>query len=54
MALKIRIKIIKSGGSLRMTVPHPIVQQLNLKVGDNVLVGLENERIIVEKEKKVN
>ena len=45
MALTIPIKVVKIGNSLRVTIPKPIVDALNIKEGDTMDVGV-TENII--------
>ena len=51
MALTIPVKVVKIGNSLRVTIPKPIVDALNIKEGDTVDVGV-NENIISMKRRK--
>jgi putative addiction module antidote len=47
MSIKFKIKIVKVGNSLRVTIPKEIAEAVRLKVGDLVNISLEDSRIIV-------
>jgi putative addiction module antidote len=47
MSIKFKIKIVKVGNSLRITIPKEIVEALRLKAGDSVDITVEDSRIIV-------
>jgi putative addiction module antidote len=49
MSVKFKIKIVKIGNSLRVTIPKEIAEAVRLKVGDSVNISLENSRIIISK-----
>lgn len=49
MSIKFRIKIVKVGNSLRITIPKEIVEALRLKVGESVDVSIDGRRIIVSR-----
>jgi len=50
MSLKLRVKVVKIGNSLRVTIPQPIAEQLKIRAGDSVLMSLKAGKILVEKE----
>lgn len=54
MSVKFKIRIVKVGNSLRMTIPKEIVEATRLKRGDVVNVSLENYNIIVRKSKELD
>jgi putative addiction module antidote len=49
MAVKFKIKVVKIGNSLRITIPKEVAEAINLKAGDLVDISLENSCIIVHK-----
>ena len=49
MSLKLRHKIVRSGGSLRILIPKAIVEQLGLKEGDVLEIWLENDKICMKR-----
>jgi AbrB family looped-hinge helix DNA binding protein len=48
----LKVSVVKVGNSLRIAVPKPVVDQLNLKIGDMMEITLEGEKMIVRKEEK--
>lgn len=55
MAVKFKIKVVKVGNSLRVTIPKEIAEAIEVKAGDLVNISLENSRIIICKaSKKIN
>lgn len=49
MSVKFKMKIVKIGNSLRVTIPKEIAEAVRLRVGDLVSISLENSQIIVSK-----
>jgi putative addiction module antidote len=49
MPLTIKIKVVKVGNSLRMTIPKPVVEALGIKEGGTLEVGLTDHSMIVKK-----
>ena len=49
MPIEFKIKVVKIGNSLRMTIPKEIAEALNLAEGNVVGVSLDDCRIIVRK-----
>jgi len=49
MSLRIEVKAVMIGNSMRMTIPKPICKTLGIKAGDTLSVGLTNGSMIVEK-----
>ena len=49
MPVEFKIKVVKVGNSLRITIPKEIAEALNLKVGDLVGVSLDDDQIVVRK-----
>ena len=47
--LTIPVKVVKIGNSLRMTIPKPVADALNIKEGDTVEVGITDGEMIVKK-----
>ena len=43
------VKVATKGNSLRMTIPVDVARGLNLKSGDYVEIGLDNNHMIVKK-----
>jgi AbrB family looped-hinge helix DNA binding protein len=53
MPISFQMTLRKTGHSLAVTIPDPIVQGLNLKEGDTMLVTLsEKDEIIIRKKGK--
>jgi AbrB family looped-hinge helix DNA binding protein len=50
MSVKFKIKCVKVGNSLRITIPKEIAEATHIKKGDSVAISLEGTRIIVIKE----
>jgi len=44
-----KVKAVKIGNSLRMTIPKPIVDYLNLNRGDELEVTVQDHEILVKK-----
>jgi len=40
--------IVKRGGSLAVNIPSAFVKELDLKVGDPVLITLDGKQLIIE------
>jgi len=53
MKIKFKRKIVKIGGSYRITIPIEIIQTLELKNGDCMDIWLENSKIVMEKSKAI-
>lgn len=49
MPVEFKIKVVKVGNSLRITIPKEIAEAIKLKVGDVVGISLDNSRIIIRK-----
>ena len=50
MTVKFKMSLTKIKGSLKVTIPKPIVDQLGLKPKEKVFVYLtEDNRIVIEK-----
>jgi len=48
--IKLKVTVGQVGNSLRISIPKPIVDQLNIKKGDIVYLTIDEEnRIIVER-----
>jgi putative addiction module antidote len=45
-----RLKVVKVGNSLRVSIPKPIAEALGIKEGDTVLLKIEGGRILMIKE----
>lgn len=52
MPIEFKIKVVKVGNSLRITIPKEIVDSMKLRAGDTVGVSLSNNEIIVRKRPK--
>jgi len=53
MPVEFKIKVVRIGNSLRITVPKEIAEALEIQAGDLVGVSLNDKRIIVKKLKSV-
>ena len=49
MDMEIRIKLRKIGNSMMIVIPSQVVQDLKLKLGDDLLLDLKDSKIIVRK-----
>ena len=49
MPIEFKIKAVKVGNSLRMTVPKEIAEALGLKAGDTLGVSLTDSEMIVRR-----
>jgi len=49
MPVKFRVKLTKIGNSLRITVPKPVVDTLNLKQGDVLALVVTDHEFTVRK-----
>ena len=49
MPVPFKIKLVKIGGSIRMTIPKPIVDYIGLEEGQTVQVLVNDHEIIVKK-----
>jgi len=49
MPVEFKIKVVKVGNSLRMTIPKEIAEAMKLRVADVVVVTLDDKRMIVRK-----
>jgi len=49
MPIKFTRTVFKSGDSLRITIPMEIVKALNIKEKDQLVIWLDDSRIIMEK-----
>ena len=49
--VKIRVKVVKIGNSIRVTIPKEILRETTIKVGDVLLVDYDSEshKITLEK-----
>lgn len=47
--VKFKRKIRQSGGTSAITVPEELLGALNWKLGDEVTIFIEEERLVVEK-----
>ena len=50
MPLKLKVIVGKVGNSLRITLPSPITEQLDIKKGDTLELSLTDSKILVQKE----
>jgi len=50
LPLKLKVIVGKVGNSLRITLPSPITEQLDIKKGDTLALSLSDSKIIVEKD----
>jgi AbrB family looped-hinge helix DNA binding protein len=49
MPVKFKIKVVKIGNSLRVTIPKEIAEAVDLKKGNMVEVYLDDDKIIIRK-----
>jgi AbrB family looped-hinge helix DNA binding protein len=49
MVVKFKMKLQKIGASLRVTIPQPVAETLNLKAGDILDLYLDNSHIVIAK-----
>ena len=49
MGLELKVKVVKIGNSLRITIPKEVAESLSLKEGDTVSIGLDDSRMIVRR-----
>jgi len=49
MPLKLKVIVGKVGNSLRITLPSPITEQLDIKKGDTLELSLTDSKILVQK-----
>jgi putative addiction module antidote len=49
MPVEFKIKVVKVGNSLRVTIPKEIAESLKLRAGDTVGVSLDDDRITIRK-----
>ena len=52
MPITFKVKAVKIGNSIRMTIPKEIVEYLEIKEGDILLVSVTDKQIIVKKKKE--
>ncbi|MEM3506071.1 MAG: AbrB/MazE/SpoVT family DNA-binding domain-containing protein [Candidatus Bathyarchaeia archaeon] len=52
MPVKFKRKIVKIGGSYRITIPMEIIQTLKIKSGEPMDIWLDDHRIMMEKSKR--
>jgi antitoxin component of MazEF toxin-antitoxin module len=48
--MEIRLKLRKIGNSFMIAIPSQVVDDLKLKVGDDMLLDLKDSRIVIRKE----
>jgi len=44
-----KVKVVKIGNSLRMTIPKPIVDYLKIEAGDTLEVTVQDSEMVVKK-----
>ena len=49
--LALKVKAVKIGNSTRITIPKPVAEFLGIKPGNTLLVSVDNERMVVKKQK---
>ena len=49
MPITFKVKAVKIGNSIRMTIPKEIVEYLEIKEGDILLVSVTDKQIVVKK-----
>ena len=53
MPVKFKISVVLVGKSLKITIPKEIVEHLELKKGDTVIMWADNSHVILEKNKEL-
>jgi antitoxin component of MazEF toxin-antitoxin module len=48
--MEIRLKLRKMGNSFMVAIPSQVIDDLKLKVGDNMLLDVKDSRILIRKE----
>jgi antitoxin component of MazEF toxin-antitoxin module len=48
--MEIRLKLRKIGSSFMIAIPSQVVQDLKLKVGDDMLVDVKDSTIVIRKQ----
>jgi bifunctional DNA-binding transcriptional regulator/antitoxin component of YhaV-PrlF toxin-antitoxin module len=49
MPIKFEVSVMQVGNSLRVTVPKPVAQHLQVKKGDKLFMYSDDGRVIIEK-----
>jgi AbrB family looped-hinge helix DNA binding protein len=49
MPVEFKVKVVKVGNSLRITIPKEVAESMKLKAGDIVKVSLTDDEIVVRK-----
>lgn len=44
-----KVKLVKIGNSLRMTIPVEVIEAMNIKEGDTLTVDVQGDSIVVKK-----
>ena len=47
--MEIRLKLRKIGNSFMIAIPSQVVEDLNLKIGDDMLLDIKDSKIIIRK-----
>lgn len=50
MDVEIRLKLRKIGNSVMIAIPSQVVEDLNLKAGDDMLLDIKDGKIVVRKQ----
>jgi len=48
--MEIRLRLRKIGNSFMVAIPSQVIDDLKLKVGDNMLLDVKDSRILIRKE----
>ena len=48
--MEIRLKLRKIGNSFMIAIPSQVIDDLKLKVGDDMLLDIKDSRILIHKE----
>ena len=54
MPIEFKMKVVKIGGSLRVTIPKEIAEALNIREGDILAVTTTNNEILMKKKTKTS
>lgn len=49
MAVPFKVKVVKIGNSIRMTIPKQVAEHLKIQEGDTLQITVQNDEIIVKK-----
>lgn len=50
--MEIRLKLRKIGSSFMIAIPSQVVEDLNLRLGDSMLLDIRDSKIVIRKENR--